>query len=120
MSKSKSLLLTLAISIGAIISSSANATPTVTPVGKVRAIQNGWVVDRMLVFPGDVNGTPIALTNPDLCPIFTNGYIINEADPVRRTSYDMLIAAKTWGRNVQFVVDGCFQGRPRIVSVSLF
>jgi hypothetical protein len=121
MSKSKALLLPLALSIGGLMLSPANAAPAATPIIKVRAIQDGYVVDRMLVFPGDTtaNRNPIPLTNPNLCPIITNGYIINEADPVRKTSYDMLINAQVWSRNVQFVIDGCFQGRPRIVSVSL-
>jgi hypothetical protein len=120
MSKSKTLLFTLALSIGLILSSSANATPTSTPVSKVKVIQSGWVLDRMLVFPGDANGNPISLTNPDNCPIVTNGYIIKETDPVHKTSYDMLIAAVTWNRDVLFFVDGCFLGRPRIIGVSLF
>lgn len=113
MSKGKSMLIALAISADAIISAPANAAE-VTPLATVVAIQNGWVVDRMLVFHN-----VSTLTNPNNCPIVTNGYIINETDPVRRTSYDMLIAAKVNGRQVAFVIDGCFQGRPRIVSVTL-
>lgn len=111
--KSKAMLFALALTAGAIISAPANAAQG-TPLVNVVAIQDGWVVDRMLVFP-DV--TP--LTNPDNCPIVTNGYIIKETDPVRKTSYDMLIAAKINFRQVAFVISGCFEGRPRIVSVSL-
>lgn len=113
MSESKSMLIALAISAYAIISAPANAAEN-TPWATVVAIQNGWVVDRMLVF----HNVP-TLTNPGSCPLITNGYIINETDPVRRTSYDMLIAAKVYGRQVAFVIDGCFQGRPRIISVAL-
>jgi hypothetical protein len=85
-----------------------------TPWGKVIAIQSGWVVDRMLVFHGTG-----PLINPNGCPIVTNGYIIKETDPARRTFYDMLLNGVLWQREVQMVIDGCFGGRPRIVSVSM-
>jgi len=110
---SKKMLFALALTAEAIISAPANAAQA-TPWATVAAIQDGWVVDRMLVFHNDPN-----MTNPDICPIVTNGYIIKETDPVRKTSYDMLIAAIANSRQVSFVIDGCFAGRPRIVSVSL-
>lgn len=92
----------------------ANAAPTFTPWGRVTALQNGWVVDRMLVFQG--NG---ALTNPDGCTIVNNGYIINETDPGRRTQYAMLLGALLNQREVAMVISGCFQNRPRIISVAI-
>ena len=113
MSKIKAMLFALALSAGASISAPANAAQG-TPWATVVAIQDGWVVDRMLVFHNVPN-----LTNPGGCPLVTNGYIISETDPVRKTSYDMLIAAKIYNRQVAFVIEGCFQQRPRIVSVSL-
>jgi hypothetical protein len=113
MNKSKAMLIALALSVGAIISASANAAQ-VTPWATVVALQDGWVVDRMLVFHNVAT-----LTNPGGCSIVTNGYIISEADPVRKTSYDMLIAAKIYNKQVAFVIDGCFQQRPRIVSVAI-
>ncbi|MEQ1558252.1 MAG: hypothetical protein ABL933_04850 [Methyloglobulus sp.] len=113
MNKIKAILFAVVLSAGAIFSVPANALGT-TPWATVAAIQDGWVVDRMLVFPN----TP-TLTNPDGCPLVTNGYIIKETDPVHKTSYDMLIAAKVNNRQVAFVLDGCFEGRPRIISVSL-
>jgi hypothetical protein len=91
---------------------SANAVE-VTPWLRIQALQAGWVVDRMLVF------TPGALVNPDGCSIVTNGYIINERDPGRRTFYAMLLSALLNQRQVAFVVGGCFENRPRIVSVSI-
>jgi hypothetical protein len=113
MSKGKSMLFALALLAGAIISAPANAAQW-TPLGTVEAIQSGWVVDRMLVF----HSAP--MVNPgNQCTVLTNGYIIKETDPARKTFYDMLIAAKVNFRQVAFVVEGCFEGRPRIVSVSL-
>ena len=92
----------------------ASAAPTGTPFARLRAIQAGWVVDRMLVFHDTAT-----MTNPDACPIITNGYIMNENDPGRRTFYAMLLGALLNGREVSFVVSGCFEGRPRIISVTV-
>jgi hypothetical protein len=92
----------------------ADAAPQFTPWGRITTLQNGWVVDRMLVFQG--NG---ALTNPDGCSLVTNGYIINEADAGRRTQYAMLLSALLNQREVAMVISGCFQNRPRIISVAI-
>jgi hypothetical protein len=114
MINSKTMLLAAALSAGASLSAPANAAPTWSPWSTVVSMQVGWVLDRMLVFPN-----VRSLTNPGNCPLVTNGYIIKETDPDRKTSYDMLIAAKVNNRQVAFVVDGCFEQRPRIISVSL-
>ena len=113
MRKSTTMLLAFVLLAGAMMSAPAHAAEG-TPWGTVMAIQSGWVVDRMLVF----HSLP-TLVNPDGCSLVTNGYIIKETDPARKTFYDMLIAAKTSARQVAFVIDGCFENRPRIVSVSL-
>lgn len=112
MSKGKSMLFALVLLVGMITSVQVRAAE-VTPWATVVAIQSGWVVDRMLVFH---NG---AVVNPDGCSLVTNGYIIKETDPARKTFYDMLIAAKVNSRQVSFVIEGCFELRPRIISVSL-
>jgi hypothetical protein len=96
------------------MTSTSNAAATFTPWARVLSIQDGWVVDRMLVF----HNTP-ALTNPSGCPLVTNGYIINETDPVRKTSYAMLLSAVLNQREVAMVIDGCFDNRPRIISVAI-
>ena len=96
------------------MTSPSNAAPTFTPWARVLSMQVGWVLDRMLVFPN----TP-ALTNPDGCSLVTNGYIIKETDPVRKTSYAMLLSAVLNQREVTMVIDGCFENRPRIISVAI-
>ena len=96
------------------MTSPANAVPTGTAFSRLIAVQVGWVVDRVLVFPN----VP-ALMNPDGCPIVTNGYIIKETDPGRKTSYAMLLSALLNQREVAFVIDACFEGRPRIISVTI-
>lgn len=109
-------MLTSAMVLGltAAIASPTIAAPTFTPWARVKEMQVGWVVDRMLVF----HNTP-SLTNPDGCRIIDNGYIISEMDPDRRTSYAMLLSAILNQREVAMVINGCFQERPRIVSVSI-
>lgn len=92
----------------------ADAAPQFTPWGRVVSLQAGWVVDRMLVFHGTG-----ALTNPDGCTIVTNGYIIRESDPGHRTFYAMLLSAMLNQRDVAMVISGCFEQRPRIVSVAI-
>lgn len=96
------------------VAAPASAQAVFTPWARITSIQAGWVVDRMLVF----HNTP-TLTNPGGCSIVTNGYIINETDPGRRTFYAMLLGAVLNGREATFVVSGCFQNRPRIVSVAV-
>ena len=90
------------------------AAPTFTPWARVLSLQVGWVLDQMLVF----HNTP-AMTNPDGCPIVTNGYTIKETDPDRKTSYAMLLSALLNQREVAMVIDGCYTGRPRIISVAI-
>jgi hypothetical protein len=100
--------------VTAVLTSSVYAADAVFSAwATIDTIQAGWVVDRMLVF----HNAP--MKNPDNCPIVTNGYIINEADPGRQTFYAMLISAVVSKKQVTFVVSGCFEQRPRIVSVAI-
>ncbi len=102
------------LGVAGAMTSPANAVPTFSPWARVLSMQVGWVLDRMLVFPN----TP-SLTNPDACPIVTNGYILKETDADRKTSYAMLLSAVLNQREVTMVIDGCFEGRPRIISVAI-
>jgi hypothetical protein len=115
MSKTKTFLNRLVIALGLLgsVATVADAAQF-TPWGRVRQLQNGWVVDRMLVWHGTG-----ALTNPDGCSILNNGYIINENDPGHRTAYAMLLSAFLNQRDVTMVISGCFENRPRIVSVAV-
>lgn len=92
----------------------AAAGPVFTPWARVTALQAGWVIDRMLVFLD----TPV-LSNPDNCPIVTNGYVINETDAGRNVFYAMLITALASGKQVALVISGCFVDRPRAISVAM-
>ena len=85
-----------------------------TPWGKIVALQSGWVIDRTLVFH-DVSG----MTNPDGCPLETNGYILNETHVGRNLFNTMLLSAFLNGREVAMVISGCYQDRPQVVSVAI-
>src|SRR5262245_52967378 len=89
------------------------AGPESSDWGKVVSLQAGWTVDRMLVF----HSAP--MKNPDNCPLTTNGYIIDESAPGHRTFYALLLGAFLNGKETAFVISGCFEQRPQIVSVSI-
>jgi hypothetical protein len=98
-----------------LLSAPVRAQPSApTAPDLIDGLQAGWVLDRMLVFPHNPT-----LTNPGGCSLLTNGYIVNETDPGRKTFYALMLGALLNGRQVQFVIQGCFEDRPRIVSVSI-
>ena len=78
------------------------------------ALQGGWAVDRMLVF----HSAPMVNADPP-CSVTTNGYIVNEAHTGHNLFNTMLMAALLNRREVAFVISGCYQDRPQIVSVSI-
>jgi len=89
------------------------ADPQVTEWGTLVALQSGWVVDQMLIF----HNAP--LKNPDGCSITTNGYLTNTDHPGHTLFHTMLLTAIVSRREVQFVISGCRENRPQIVSVSI-
>ena len=95
------------------MSAQQGAADAVTDWGQVVSLQAGWTIDRMLVF----HGAP--MKNPDNCSLVTNGYIIDESAPGHRTFYAMLLGALLNKREIALVILGCFENRPRIVSVSI-
>jgi hypothetical protein len=108
--------------IGALFATVANMS-LVAPVragdavstdwAKVVSLQAGWTVDRMLVFHG------AQMKNPEGCSLTTNGYIIDESAPGHNTFYTLLLSAILNTRDVSLVIQGCFENRPRIVSVAI-
>jgi hypothetical protein len=90
------------------------AAPQVTSWGTLVALQGGWGVDRMLVF----HSAPMVNADPP-CGLLTNGYIVNESHPGHNLFNTMLMSALLNRREVTFVILGCFENRPQIVSVSI-
>ena len=110
----KTLCALLAVLANSALVIPADAADAVfTDWGKVITLQAGWTVDRMLVFHG------AEMKNPEGCSIVTNGYIIDESAPGRGSFYTLLLSALLNTRDVNFVIQGCFEDRPRIVSVSI-
>jgi hypothetical protein len=89
------------------------ADPVFTEWGTVVTLQAGWTIDRMLVF----HSAP--MKNPDNCSLITNGYIIDENASGHKTFYAMLLGALLNRRETALVISGCFENRPRIISVSI-
>jgi hypothetical protein len=89
-------------------------TAKVTPWGTLVALQGGWGIDRMLVF----HNMPMTNAEPP-CNLLTNGYIVNESQTGHDLFNTMLLTALLNRREVQFVILGCFENRPQIVSVSI-
>jgi len=85
----------------------------VTDWGLVQALQAGWTVDRTLVF----HDKP--MKNPSGCSLVTNGYIIDENAPGHNLFNTMILSALLNQREVAFVVTGCKEERPQIVSVTI-
>jgi hypothetical protein len=69
---------------------------------------------RMLVF----HNMPMTNAEPP-CNLLTNGYIVNESQTGHDLFNTMLLTALLNRREVQFVILGCFENRPQIVSVSI-
>ena len=92
------------------------AAPQFTPWARVVSLQAGWVVDQMLVFLDTPSG---AVTNPDGCPLKTNGYTTNPAHAGHDMFHTMLVSAFISGRQVAMVISGCWSDRPQIVSVAI-
>ena len=110
----KAMLLGSVVTVGAMLANPvAAADPVSTDWGNVVSLQAGWTVDRMLVF----HSAP--LRNPDSCSVVTNGYIIDENAPGHKTFYALLLGALLNGKETALVISGCFEQRPRIVSVSI-
>jgi hypothetical protein len=98
--------------LSAIFTSPAGAVE-VTPWGTLVSLQAGWTIDRMLVF----HSSP--MKNPDGCSLTTNGYIIDENAPGHNLFNTLLLSALLNKREASFVISGCKENRPQIVSVSI-
>jgi hypothetical protein len=60
------------------------------------------------------------LKNPNNeCTLVTNGYIIDEDAPGHNLFNTLVLSALLNRREVQLVIDGCKESRPRIVGVSI-
>ena len=81
----------------------------------VVTLQGGWGIDRMLVF----HGAPMVNNTDPPCQILTNGYIVNETHTGHTLFNTMLMTALLNKREVAFVISGCYEQRPQIVSVAI-
>lgn len=84
-----------------------------TDYGSVLQLQAGWVLDRTLVF----HSAPIK--NPDRCGLTSNGYIVDENALGRDTFNAMMLNALLNNKEAAFVIGGCKEDRPEIISVAI-
>jgi hypothetical protein len=106
-------LIASAIIVNTMLAGPVYAADAVSDWGTVVSLQAGWTVDRMLVFHN------AAMKNPESCSLTTNGYIIDENAPGHTLFNTLLLSALLTRREVALVILGCFENRPRIVSVSI-
>ena len=92
--------------------SEAQATPVSTPSGNITLLAGGWVHANLRV------KTDFAWTNPENCT-YTDGYMVDPADSGHELLSSMLLSASMSRRRIQLTIDGCSQGRPRIVGVDI-
>jgi hypothetical protein len=90
----------------------AEASPVQTPTGFITSLHGGWVNANLRV------KTDFAWNNPENCS-YTDGYMVDAADPGHELFSSMLISAFMSGKRIQLVLDGCAHERPRIISVEL-
>lgn len=94
-------------------SRSRHAAPTDTPSGYITYMYGGWAQAYLRV------QTDFTFTNPANCS-FTDGYIVDPADPGNVLFSSMLLSAYTSHRKVSLTLDGCAGGgRPRILGVAI-
>ena len=92
--------------------SPAQAAATSTGTGNITRLSGGWVNANLRVQTG------FPWTNPESCP-YSDGYIVDPADSGHELLSSMLLSAFMSRRQVQLTMDGCSQGRPRIIGVDI-
>jgi hypothetical protein len=93
-------------------SGNAMAAPASTPSGNITRLSGGWVNANLRVI------TDFAWTNPENCT-YTDGYMVDPADSGHELLSSILLSASMSRRRIQLTVDGCSQGRPRIIGVDI-
>jgi len=81
--------------------------------GSVTTMEAGWAEDTMAVY----HSAPIV--NPGGCEVTTAGYATNPNDPGHSLFHTLILSAFLNRKEVNFLVQGCVYGKPRIISVSM-
>ena len=90
----------------------ALAAPASTPSGTITRLSGGWVNANLRVI------TDFTWTNPENCT-YADGYMVDPADSGHELLSSMLLSASMGRRRIQLTIDGCSQGRPRIIGVDI-
>ncbi|BEV12116.1 hypothetical protein ATDW_26120 [Asticcacaulis sp. DW145] len=95
-----------------LMASVVNATPDDTPRTKIKIVEVGWSDPNIRLF---VEGN---VYNPDGCSN-PNSYIIDASLPSRDAMLSLALTAYSLNQDVNFIVDGCSFGSPRIITMRI-
>jgi hypothetical protein len=94
----------------------ADAPTAASPVVRIKFLGSGWTYDQMAVFTDQ----QLPLTSTGGCLPQADRYVTEPSDAGHSLFHAILLSAFLNGRQVQFVVSGCYLNFPRIISVSIF
>ncbi|MGZ4019586.1 MAG: hypothetical protein ACXVJ5_11110 [Flavisolibacter sp.] len=126
----RTMLFALIVSLSIFIPnvSADSSKERVSEWGYITGFSTGWVEDSMAVYHtkpivSTLQVTPTTIKDAPLhaapCDILTAGYITEPADSGHKLHHAAIIAAYLHHKQVRFTVLGCYNGKPKIISVEL-
>lgn len=94
------------------LSSQARAQEAFTDWGQIRIISAGWTLNTIAVF----HTAPFVNVG---CEVTEGGYATEPADPGVNLFHDIVLSAFMNKKDVQFRLEGCAFGKPRISGVNV-
>lgn len=94
------------------LSSQARAQEAFTDWGLIQMVSGGWKLNTVAVF----HSAPFVNVG---CDETKGGYSTEPADPGVNLFHDMLLSAFMNNKEVQFRLEGCAFGKPRISGVNV-
>ncbi|TIP86894.1 MAG: hypothetical protein E5X63_10575 [Mesorhizobium sp.] len=92
----------------------ANAAPQWTSWGQVTQIEAGWAVDAAAI-----RHSSAGVVNPSGCSTTDYGYMTSPEDTGHNWFHAVALSALVSGKPVALLIDGCFAGKPRIISIKI-
>ncbi len=106
----KKLILALIACIG--IAPLATATALYSDWGTIIAYRTGWYFDQIHVT------TTAPIVNPSGCAN-ADGYMTSPTDSGNKAHQAAILTAFTAGFQIKIVVEGCVEGRPKIIGTHI-
>lgn len=102
----------LAVAANLALVQPALAAPSISSTGYITFLAGGWTSPNVRIT------MDFAFYNPASCSN-TDGYMTDTLDSGINLFNSMLLSAFMARRKISIVVDGCTQGRPRIIGVNI-